>query len=190
MRTHTRASLSIITLLAAVVAGCSGGATAATGAGGPAATGGTAPTTAVGGATPASVATAPTGGGTAVDACSLLTDAEIESATGFSPIRKGAGPQMGILLSAKDRYDGVTPQGTGVTVENDIEGSTQRFDAGIAFDTEYRFAKIPLAIGVRYYYGLTDTMKGSGPAVYNRVLSGSGRIALGVSKKKPPEPKQ
>jgi len=104
--------------------------------------------------------------------------------------RIGAGPQVGILLSAKDRYEGLTPQGTGVTIENDIEGSTQRFDAGVAFDTEYRFAKIPLAIGVRYYYGLTDTMKGTGPAVYNRVLSGSGRIALGVSRKKPPEPKQ
>jgi outer membrane protein with beta-barrel domain len=103
--------------------------------------------------------------------------------------RIGAGPQVGILLSAKDRYEGLTPQGTGVTIENDIEGSTQRFDAGVAFDTEYRFANIPLAIGVRYYYGLTDTMKGSGPAVYNRVLSGSGRIALGVSRKKPPEPK-
>lgn len=104
--------------------------------------------------------------------------------------RIGAGPQMGFLLSAKDRYEGLTPQGTTVTVENDIEGSTQRFDAGLALDTEYRFAKIPLAIGVRYYYGMTDTMKGSGPAVYNRVLSGSGRIALGVSRKKPPEPKQ
>ena len=104
--------------------------------------------------------------------------------------RIGAGPQVGILLSAKDRYEGLTPQGTSVTVENDIEGSAQRFDAGVALDTEYRFAKVPLAIGVRYYYGLTDTMKGSGPAVYNRVLSGSGRIALGASRKKPPEPKQ
>jgi hypothetical protein len=104
--------------------------------------------------------------------------------------RIGAGAQMGILTSAKDRYEGLTPEGKSVTVENDIEKSTERFDAGVAFDTEYRFAKIPLAIGVRYYYGLTDTMKGSGPAVYNRVLSGSGRIALGVSRKKPSEPKQ
>ena len=104
--------------------------------------------------------------------------------------RIGAGAQMGILTSAKDRYEGLTPEGTSVTVENDIEGAMQRFDAGLALDTEYRFAKIPLAIGVRYYYGMTDTMKGSGPAVYNRVLSGSGRIALGVSRKKPPESKQ
>ncbi len=104
--------------------------------------------------------------------------------------RLGVGPQVGILLSAKDRYAGVTPQGTPTVIENDIESDVERFDAGVAFDTEYRFVKIPLAIGVRYYYGLTDTMKGSGPALHNHVLSGSGRIALGVSRQKPPEPKQ
>jgi hypothetical protein len=105
--------------------------------------------------------------------------------------RVGAGPQIGILLSAKDRYAGVTPQGTQVTVENDIEKATQRFDAGVAFDAEYRFTGIPLAIGVRYYYGLTDVMKDSGSALHNQVLSGSGRISLGVSRqKKEPEPKK
>ena len=31
--------------------------------------------------------------------------------------RVGAGPQIGILLSAKDRYAGVTPQGTPVVIE-------------------------------------------------------------------------
>jgi len=105
--------------------------------------------------------------------------------------RVGAGPQIGILLSAKDRYAGVTPQGTGVTIENDIESATQRFDAGVAFDAEYRFTGVPLAIGVRYYYGLTDTMKDSGSALHNHVLSGSGRISLGVKRqKKEPEPKK
>jgi len=104
--------------------------------------------------------------------------------------RIGVGPQVGILLSAKDRYAGATPQGARVVVENDIEDSVQRFDAGVAFDTEYRFAAIPLAIGLRYYYGLTDTTRGSGPALHNHVLSGSGRIALGASRQKPPEPKQ
>lgn len=104
--------------------------------------------------------------------------------------RVGVGPQIGILLSAKDRYAGVTPQGTPVTIENDIEKATQRFDAGVAFDAEYRITGIPLAIGLRYYYGLTDAMKGSGSALHNQVLSGSGRISLGVSRqKKQPEPK-
>jgi hypothetical protein len=105
--------------------------------------------------------------------------------------RIGAGPQIGILLSAKDRYAGVTPQGTPVTVENDIEKATERFDAGVAFDAEYKFTGFPLAIGVRYYYGLTDAMKNSGSALHNQVLSGSGRISLGVSRqKKEPEPKK
>ena len=103
--------------------------------------------------------------------------------------RVGAGPQIGILLSAKDRYAGVTPQGTPVTIENDIEKATQRFDAGVAFDAEYKFTGFPLAIGVRYYYGLTDVMKDSGSALHNQVLSGSGRISLGVSRqKKEPSP--
>ena len=104
--------------------------------------------------------------------------------------RVGVGPQVGILLSANDRYAGLTPQGTRVVIENDIEDTVQRFDAGVAFDTEYRFSAIPLAIGLRYYYGLTDAMRGSGPALHNNVLSGSGRIALGVNRQKPPEPKK
>jgi outer membrane protein with beta-barrel domain len=105
--------------------------------------------------------------------------------------RVGAGPQIGILLSAKDRYAGITPQGTPVTIENDIEKATQRFDAGVAFDAEYKFTGFPLAIGVRYYYGLTDVMKDSGASLHNQVLSGSGRISLGVSRqKKEPEPKK
>ena len=104
--------------------------------------------------------------------------------------RIGAGPQIGILLSAKDRYAGVTPEGTQAVIENDIEDAVQRFDAGVAFDAEYRFAAVPLAIGLRYYYGLTDAMRGSGPALHNHVLSGSGRITLGASRPKSPEPKK
>jgi hypothetical protein len=104
--------------------------------------------------------------------------------------RIGAGPQFGILLSANDRYAGTTPQGTRVVIENDIEDDVERFDAGVALDAEYRLTAIPLAIGVRYYYGLTDAMQGSGPSLHNHVLSGSGRIALGVSRQKPPEAKK
>ena len=78
-----------------------------------------------------------------------------------------------------------------MVIENDIEKATQRFDAGVAFDAEYRFTGIPLAIGVRYYYGLTDVMKDSGSALHNQVLSGTGRISLVVSRqKKEPEPKK
>ena len=102
-------------------------------------------------------------------------------------VRVGVGPQIGILLSAKDRYAGTTAQGTAAVIEQDIEDSTERFDAGVAVDAEYRFSGFPLAIGLRYYHGLADVTRGSGPATHNRVLSGSGRISLGAQKKpKPP----
>jgi len=101
-------------------------------------------------------------------------------------LRAGVGPQIGILLSAKDRYSGTTAQGTAAVIEKDIEDATERFDAGVAVDAEYRFSGFPLAIGLRYYHGLTDVTRGSGQATYNRVLSGSGRIALGAQKPKQP----
>jgi len=105
-------------------------------------------------------------------------------------VRIGAGPQLGIMLSANDRYAASTPQGTAVVVEVDIEKSIERFDAGIAFDAEYRITGLGLGIGLRYYQGLTDLLRGSGPSLHNQVLSGSGRITLGGRKpKKPPEPK-
>ena len=101
-------------------------------------------------------------------------------------LRVGIGPQVGILLSAKDRYRSSSAQGTSVITENDIEDSLERFDAGVALDAEYRLSGIGLAIGVRYYHGLTN-LASSGPSMYNRVLSGSGRITLGGSRPKPPE---
>jgi outer membrane protein with beta-barrel domain len=104
--------------------------------------------------------------------------------------RAGLGPQFGIRTSAKDRYSGTTTQGTGIVIENDIGDLVERFDAGIAVDAEYRITGFGLAIGIRYYQGLTDLTRGSGPSMHNHVLSGSGRIALGGRKpKQPPEPK-
>jgi len=104
--------------------------------------------------------------------------------------RVGVGPQIGFLVSAKDRYAGTTTQGTAATIENDIDDSVEGFDAGVSVDAEYRFSGLGLAIGIRYYHGVTDITQGSGPAIHNRVLSGSGRIALGGqrSKKAPPPP--
>jgi outer membrane protein with beta-barrel domain len=102
-------------------------------------------------------------------------------------LRIGAGPQFGILLSARDRYLARSPQGTDVVVEQDIEGQLERFDVGVAFDAEYRFAGLGLAIGVRWFNGRTNILRDdAGPSMYNRVLSGSGRISLGARKPKPP----
>ena len=102
-------------------------------------------------------------------------------------IRVGAGSQLSFRTSAADRYEATTAQGTSVVVENDIE--SEWLDAGVAFDAEYRITGVGLAIGLRYYHGLTNVSSGAGPAVHNRVLSGTGRISLGGRSQKPPEQK-
>ena len=104
-------------------------------------------------------------------------------------LRVGVGPQFGILLSANDRYAARSPQGTEVVVEQDIEGQLERLDVGVAFDAEYRFAALGLAIGIRWYNGRTNILRDdAGPPMYNRVLSGSGRISLGARKPAAPKP--
>jgi hypothetical protein len=104
-------------------------------------------------------------------------------------IRVGVGPQFGILLSAPDRYAARSPQGTDVVVDQDIADDIERLDIGIAFDAEYRFAPIGLAIGIRWYNGRTNVLRNdAGPPMYNRVLSGSGRISLGARKPAAPKP--
>jgi hypothetical protein len=95
--------------------------------------------------------------------------------TGF---RIGVGPQIGFRTGATDRYEARTAGGLNFTAERDIEGRTPGIDAGISFDVEYRFKL--LAIGARYTHGLVDTDESSGGGeVYNRVLTGTGRIYLG-----------
>ena len=103
-------------------------------------------------------------------------------------IRVGAGPQMSFRTSAVDRYSAITTQGTPVVIENDLE--TEWFDAGVAVDAEYRITGVGLSIGLRYYHGMTNVLSDAGPAMHNRVLSGTGRIALGGRRsQQPPEQK-
>jgi hypothetical protein len=98
--------------------------------------------------------------------------------TGF---RIGVGPQIGFRTGATDRYEAKTAGGLKFTAERDIKSTTPGVDAGISFDVEYRLKL--LSIGARYTYGLvdTDTSPGGG-TVYNRVLTGTGRIYLGKKK--------
>jgi len=99
--------------------------------------------------------------------------------------RVGVGPQFSFVLGASDRYSAESPAGAGVIVEEDIGDQLTNIDAGIAFDLEWRWSL--LAIGVRYFYGMTDLVRDNpGDAVYSRVLAGSGRIPLG---RKPPSKK-
>lgn len=96
----------------------------------------------------------------------------------FTGIRVGIGPELGFVTSAHDRYTATGSAGTPVIVEQNIGSRIANVDAGIAFDVEWRFPM--LAIGARYYYGLTDLGLGTnGAKSYSRVIQGSGRIALG-----------
>lgn len=93
-------------------------------------------------------------------------------------IRIGAGPSLGIVTSANDRYQVVSPAGMGYTLERDIGGLLPDLDFGLSFDVEYRIKF--LSIAARYTHGLTDMSHvGSEGPVYSRVLTGTGRISLG-----------
>lgn len=93
-------------------------------------------------------------------------------------IRLGIGPEIAFVTGATDRYTARSPSDTAVIVERDIGDQIAGIDAGIAVDVEWRWRL--LAIGVRYYEGLTDLItNNTGTASRSRVLSGSGRIPLG-----------
>jgi hypothetical protein len=92
----------------------------------------------------------------------------------------GAGPQVGFLMSSQDVFKGVITND--ITVEEDIQDELNSFDAGVAFQVEYKLQEGPFAASVsaRYFLGLTDTIKDNpGVAVYNRVFSLFGSIPMG-----------
>ena len=93
MNTNRRLPIAYGILTTLVLAACGGGPAATSGPGGPAATSGSA-TQVPGGA----VTQAP-GGGQTVDACALLTAADIEAATGLVAKPGLPGPQGGIFAS-------------------------------------------------------------------------------------------
>jgi len=93
-------------------------------------------------------------------------------------LRVGIGPEISFVTGATDRYTARTPTDSAVIVERDIGEEVAGVDAGVAIDLEWRWPL--LAIGVRYYEGLTDLLSGNaGSPSKARVLSGSGRIPLG-----------
>ena len=93
-------------------------------------------------------------------------------------IRIGAGPSLGIVTGATDRYTAVTADGAPYVLERDIEGQVPGLDVGLSVDVEWRLPI--LAIAARYTHGLTDIRQsGSATAVFSRLLTGTGRIYLG-----------
>jgi hypothetical protein len=95
--------------------------------------------------------------------------------TGF---RIGAGPSLGIITGATDRYTAVTTAGEPYVLERDIAGQVPGLDVGLSVDVEWRLPI--LAIAARYTHGLTDIRQaGAATAVFSRLLTGTGRIYLG-----------
>lgn len=82
-----------------------------------------------------------------VDYLNIPVIAKYYVAEGFSV---EAGPQFGILLSAKDEYDWA-----GDTGENDWKDSLKGLDFGVNFGLGYRLES-GLNFGARYNLGLTD----------------------------------
>jgi len=92
--------------------------------------------------------------------------------------RVGAGPSLGIVTGARDRYDAVSPTGLHYILERDVGGQLPGVDFGLSFEAEWRFPM--LAIAARYTEGLTDMrLDGAPEASHTRVLTGTGRIYLG-----------
>jgi hypothetical protein len=92
--------------------------------------------------------------------------------------RVGAGPSLGIVTGATDRYDCVSPAGLHYVLEHDIGGQIPGLDFGLSFEAEWRLKF--LSIAARYTEGLTDmSQDGSPDAVHTRALTGTGRIYLG-----------
>ena len=96
----TRRSLTSFALLMTLALAACGGGEATTTPGGPAATTAGGATQAPGGSTSngGTVTQAPGNGGTAIDPCTLLTDEEIRSPTGFSP-KSHASESLGVFAS-------------------------------------------------------------------------------------------
>src|SRR5262245_5951777 len=96
--------------------------------------------------------------------------------------RIGAGPSLGIVTGANDRYACVSPDGMHYVLEHDIAGQTPGLDLGFSVDIEWRLPL--LSIAARYTDGLTDmSAPGSARAMHTRVLTGTGRIYLGKKPK-------
>src|SRR5262245_26926197 len=55
-------------------------------------------------------------------------------------IRVGAGPSLGIVTGATDRYQAATPAGMHYVLERDIGGQVPGLDFGVSVEAEWRFS--------------------------------------------------
>jgi hypothetical protein len=91
------------------------------------------------------------------------------------------GPQIGLRTKAKDVFESGD-----LTYENDIEDNITRFDFGFALGLAQRLRKEPgaMALGIRYYFGVTDTDKFNEGSQKNNVWQINLSIPVGAGKQK------
>lgn len=96
----------------------------------------------------------------------------------------GAGPQVGFVLSATDKFTGTMENRT-VSSEADVKDQIASFDSGVAFHAEFKIgpSNFSPSVNGRYYLGLTDTIEDnpSSTAVRNRVFSIFASLPIGGS---------
>ena len=83
-----------------------------------------------------------------------------------------AGPQLGILLSAKSKYE-ANVEGINVSGEEDIKDALESIDFGVNFGAGYDFTE-NLSAGLRYNLGLSNIVKtedGDDTKIKNSVFS-------------------
>jgi len=91
----------------------------------------------------------------------------------------GLGPQVNILSSAKDVFDGTISNDISVT--EDIKDQLNSTDTGIAFHAEYKLrGRYGVSVTARFYLGMSDLIKDNrGEAAKNRVFSLMATIPIG-----------
>lgn len=85
-----------------------------------------------------------------------------------------AGPNIGVFLSGKEKWNGHTEK---------IDGGYKSIDAGLSIGAGYNLSKFAKGVtaGVRFYYGLTNIVEAenlNGGGFKNRVFSVNVRYAL------------
>ena len=93
-----------------------------------------------------------------------------------------AGPQIDWILKVKDIYE-ATVNGSDLTYTTKVTDQFTKFDVGLAGGLSYKLKKDKgVALGFRYYYGMTDIMKTVEGNQANRQFSFLVAISVGVGK--------
>ncbi len=99
----------------------------------------------------------------------------------------GIGPQFGLAYMAKYVQRGETSYGDDLVVKHSFKPYMHNFDVGVTGMLEFYFSPqkgvTSLRLGIRYYYGFTQTLKDY-PGVHNSVFMFTFGIPI-IAKKKP-----